>query len=58
MISFLTDAVLHTLDDAKIPAAYWVLEILNSKDNLQQATREIVGANKIHTFQERVKHHL
>ena len=50
----LIDAVLYTLDDAIIPAAYWVLELLDSKDDLQQATGEIVSANKIHTFQEAV----
>ena len=53
MISSLIDAVLHALDDAITPAAHWVLELLDSKDNLQ-ATGEIVGADKIHTFQETV----
>ena len=52
MISSLVDAVLHALDDAITPAAYWVLELLDSKDDLQQATGEIVSADKIHTFQE------
>ena len=51
MISSLVDAVLHTLDDVITPAAYWVLD---SKDDLQQATGEIVSADKIHTFQETV----
>ena len=54
MISSLVDAVLHALDDAITPVAYWVLELLDSKDDLQQATREIVSADKIHTFQETV----
>ena len=54
MISSLIDAVLHALDDAITPAAYWVLELLDSKDNLQQATGEIVNADKIHIFQETV----
>ena len=58
MISSLLDAVLHALDDAITPAAYWVLELLDSKDDLQQATGEIVSADKIHTFQETVRHHL
>ena len=52
MISSLISVVLHALDDAITPAACWVLELLNSKDDLQQATREIVSADKIHTFQE------
>ena len=34
MISSLIDAVLHALDDAITPAAYWVLELLDSKDDL------------------------
>ena len=55
MISSLIDAVLHAPDDAITPAAYWVLELLDSKDDLQQATREIVSADKIHTFQETVR---
>ena len=51
MISSFVDAVLHALDDAIYSAAYWVLELLDSKDDLQQATGEIVSADKIHTFQ-------
>ena len=54
MISSLIDAVLHILDDAITPAAYWVLELLDSKDDLQQVTGEIISADKIHTFQETV----
>ena len=52
MISSLVDAVLHALDDTITPSAYWVLELLDSKDDLQQVTGEIVSADKIHTFQE------
>ena len=52
MISSLDDAVPHVLDNAITPAEYWVLEFLDSKDDLQQATIEIVSADKIHTFQE------
>ena len=55
MISSLVDAVLHALDDAIIPAAFWVLELLDSKNDLQQVTREIVSTDKIHTFQETVR---
>ena len=54
MISSLIDAVLHALDDAITPAAYWVLELLDSKADLQHVTGEIVSADKIHTFQETV----
>ena len=55
MISSLVDAVLYALDDAITPAAYWVLELLDAKDDLQQATGEIVSTDKIHTFQETVE---
>ena len=54
MISSLVDAVLHTLDDAITLAAYWFLELLDSKDDFLQATGEIISADKIHTFQETV----
>ena len=54
----LVDGVLHALDDAIAPAAYWVLEILDSMDDLQQATGEIVSADKI-TYSRRLwRHHL
>ena len=52
MISSLIDALLHALDAAITPAAYLVLELLNSKDDLQKSTGEIVSADKIHTFHE------
>ena len=54
MVSALVNAVLLALDDVITPAAYWVLKLLDSKDDLQQATVEIVSADKIHTFQETV----
>ena len=41
MISSLIDAVLHALDDAITPAAYWVLELLDSKE---------ISADMIDTF--------
>ena len=54
MISSLIGAVLHAMDDAITTAAYWVLELLDSKDDLQQAIGEILSADKIYTFQETV----
>ena len=55
MISSLVDAVLHALDDAITPAAYWVLELgIPRKSFNKRATEEIVSADKIHTFQEAV----
>ena len=52
VISSLVDVVFHALDDAITPEAYWVLELLHSKDDLQQETGEIVSADKIYTFQK------
>ena len=44
----------HWMMPGFTPTAYWILELLDSKDGLQQATREIVNADKIYTFQESV----
>ena len=54
MISSLVDAIIHALDDAITPVAYWILETLDSKDDVQEATGEIVSADKIHIFQDTV----
>ena len=51
-ISSLVDVVLDTPDDAITPAAYWVWEFSDSKDDLQQVTGKIVRADKIHTIQK------
>ena len=53
-ISSLVDAVLISLDDAITLAANWILELLDSKNDLQQATGETISADKICTFQEKV----
>ena len=37
-IGHFVDATLSTLDDAVLPAANWVLELLDVKDDLQAAT--------------------
>ena len=47
MISSLVNAVLYALYDAITSAAYWALELLDCKDDLEQVTGEIVRANKI-----------
>ena len=57
-ISPFVDGILVSLDDAITPAANWVLKLLNSKDDLQQATGETISADKIRTFQEKWVHHL
>ena len=51
VISSLIDVVLHVLDDAITPATYWVLELLDSNDDLQRATGEIFNADKTPTFE-------
>jgi hypothetical protein len=38
LISSLVESTLHTLDDAVLPAANWVLELHDQVDDLQKAT--------------------
>lgn len=54
MVSSLVDAVLWSLDDAITPAANWVLELLDSKDDLAQVTGETIDQDKFQDFQENV----
>ena len=51
MVSSLVDAVLLTLDDAISPAVNWVLELLDSKDDLAEITGVTIDVNKIQEFQ-------
>lgn len=50
----LVDATLYTLDDATLPAADWVLELLDAKDDLEAATDIKRTTESITSFQERV----
>ena len=54
MVSSLVDAVLLSLDDAISPAANWVLELLDSKDDLAQVTGVTIDKDKLQEFQENV----
>jgi len=54
VIARLVDATLNTLDDAILPAANWVLELLDAKDDLQAATDVEITIAIITSFQERV----
>ena len=54
IISSLVDATLHTLDDAMLAAASWVLELLDEMDDLKEATGIIITMEDITNFQERV----
>ena len=54
MISSLVNATLHTLDDSLLPSANWVLELLDDREQLEEATGVIVTLVDITTFQEQV----
>lgn len=54
MIFSLVDVVLKTLDDAITPAANWVLELLDVKDDLQRISGEEITTDMIGSFQETV----
>ena len=57
MISSLSDAVLQSLDDANTPAANWVLELLDSKNDLLQVTRKpLVQTRSTHSRRQWVHH--
>ena len=50
----LVDAVLKTLDDAVTPAANWILELMDVRDDLQRITGETITTDMIGSFQETV----
>ena len=49
-ISCLVDLVLHSFDDAFTSAANWVLELLDSEDDIRQATGKSVSRENIQAF--------
>ena len=53
-IANLVDATLHVLDDAVLPAANWILELLNTWEALEAVTDTTVTMEDISSFQERV----
>ena len=53
-ITPLVDATLNTLDDVTLPAANWVLELMDAKDEIEEATDIKITTESITTFQERV----
>ena len=53
-ITPLVDATLNTLDDVTLPAANWVLELMDAKDEIEEATDIKITTEGITTFQERV----
>jgi len=54
IIPTLADATLTTLDDAVLPAANWVLELLDAHENLEEATGTKISMEVISSFQENV----
>lgn len=54
VISSLVDATLQSLDDAVLPAANWVLELLDHVDDLKTSTGVTIDADKILSFQNTV----
>ena len=53
-ITPLVDATLNTLDDVTLPAANWVLQLMDAKDEIEEATDIKITTESITTFQERV----
>ena len=56
IISSLVDATLHTLDDALLPAANWVLELLDIKESLEEVADIKITMPDIESFQKTVFH--
>lgn len=54
IISSLVDATLHTLDDALLPAANWVLELLDIKESLEEVADIKITMPDIESFQKTV----
>ena len=54
MISALVDASITSIDDAITPAANWILELLDNKDDIQQTTGKTFDTSKLLRFQETV----
>ena len=52
LISTLVDATIQTMDDAVLPAANWVLELLDQADDLHTSTGVLMDASKISSFQD------
>ena len=54
MISSLVDATVKSLDDAVLPAANWVLELLDDADGLKDSIKVTITADKNLSFQNTV----
>ena len=54
MVSALVESVLHSLDDALLPTANWVLKLIDVHDQLDDATGIKVTLDDIRSFQKNV----
>ena len=54
VVSALVESVLHSLDDALLPTANWVLELIDAHDQLDDATGIKVTPDNISSFQKNV----
>ena len=54
VIAPLVDVTINTLDDAILPVPNWVLELLDTKDDLEAATDIKITTESITSFQDRV----
>ena len=54
IIPSLVDTTLHTLSDAVLPAANWVLELLDKREHLKQVIGKEITDEDIASFQEMV----
>ena len=53
-ITPLVDSTLNTLDNVILPAAKWVSELMDAKDEIEEATNIEITTESITTFQEQV----
>ena len=53
-VSSLVDSTLHSLDDSFLPAANWVLELLDHTETLEGSTSIKLSTDDIHSFQEKI----
>ena len=49
-VSGLVDSTLHSLDDSFLPAANWVLELLDHTETLEGSTSIKLSTDDIHSF--------
>ena len=54
LISSLVDATVQSLDDAVLPGANWMLELLDNIDDLKTATKVTIDTDKILSFQNTI----